>query len=61
MSKHQGYGSYFFMNTRDTNSAGTHTKTVNFEFKSLCKKYEDTYRQDSPFAKPVVISTKEIK
>jgi hypothetical protein len=45
----------------ETNSAGIPTKTVNFEFKSLCKKYEDTYRQDSPFAKPVVISTKEIK
>jgi hypothetical protein len=45
----------------ETNAAGIPTKTVNFEFRSLCKKYQDTYRRDSAFATPVKISTQEIQ
>jgi len=45
----------------ETNTAGIPTKTVNFEFKNLCKKYIDTYRRESAFATPVKISTEEIQ
>ncbi|MFV9645594.1 MAG: hypothetical protein ACNYWU_07230 [Desulfobacterales bacterium] len=44
----------------EANAAGIPTKTVNFDFRSVCKKYEDTYRRESTFATPVKISTKEI-
>lgn len=43
-----------------TNAAGIPTKTVNFEFRTLCKKYQDTYRRENAFATPVKISTQEI-
>lgn len=44
-----------------TNAAGTPTKTVNFTFRSVCKKYKDTYRRESAFATPEKISTEEIQ
>jgi hypothetical protein len=45
----------------ETNSAGAPTKTINFDFRTVCKKYQDTYRRDSTFADAVKVSTEEIK
>lgn len=45
----------------ETNTAGIVTKTVNFEFRTLSKKYVDTYRRESPFADAVKISSEEVK
>ncbi|MBW6492935.1 MAG: hypothetical protein K0B15_17265 [Lentimicrobium sp.] len=44
----------------ETNAAGIPTKTVNFDFRSVCKKYEDTYRRENAFDAPIKISTREI-
>ncbi len=43
----------------ETNAAGAVTKTVNFDFRSVLKKYIDTYKQENAFAKPVKVSTEE--
>ena len=44
----------------ETNSAGIPIKTINFDFRSIAKKYIDTYNQESFFAAPIKVSTKEI-
>ena len=44
----------------ETNAAGIPTKTVNFNFRSVCKKYTDTYRRENAFATPLKISTEEL-
>jgi len=44
-----------------TNAAGIVMQTVNFNFRSVCKKFQDTYRQDNLLADPVKISSEEIK
>lgn len=43
----------------ETDSAGSPTKTVNFDFMSICKIYKDTY-QIKAFAKPAYVSTEEV-
>jgi hypothetical protein len=43
----------------ETNSAGSPTQTVNFDFRSVCKVYKNTYQKE-PFAEPVLVSTEEV-
>ncbi|ABC31242.1 hypothetical protein HCH_04542 [Hahella chejuensis KCTC 2396] len=44
-----------------TNSAGVPTKTVNFEFRSVLKKYQDTYKREDLFSQPIKIATVEVR
>ncbi|NOZ69268.1 MAG: hypothetical protein GXP46_08530 [Deferribacteres bacterium] len=44
-----------------TNAAGVVTKTVNFEFRSVARKFLDTYKWENILSKPVRISSEEIR
>jgi len=45
----------------ETNAAGVVSKTVNFDFRTILKKYIVTYQRDNPLADAVEISTKEVQ